>query len=173
DLRWTGSWYEAFVAVDPAHSEWASPSLLRSVEHSLGRYRRMGHDLEVEGARYVPLALTIDVCVLPHATRGGVKAELLNVLGTGRLTDGRLGFFHPDNLTFGGGIRASWLVAAVKSVEGVDTLKITTLQRLGGPDVGAPAAGILPLGPSEIARLDNDPNFPENGVLIINLSGGR
>jgi hypothetical protein len=33
--------------------------------------------------------------------------------------------------------------------------------------------GELKLGPMEIARLDNDPSFPENGQLLLKLEGGR
>jgi len=173
ELRWTGSWYEARVAVDPAHSERASPRLIGAIERLLHHYRRMGHDLDVVAASYVPIALALDVCVLPHATNGGVKAELLRVLGNRKLPDGRLGFFHPDSLTFGDGVWVSKLVAAAKSVDGVDAVRVTTLRRLDGPGTGAPAAGVLPLGPMEIPQLDNDPNFPEHGSLTLNVVGGR
>jgi hypothetical protein len=33
--------------------------------------------------------------------------------------------------------------------------------------------GILPLATSEIAQLDNDPNYPERGKLVICVLGGR
>jgi hypothetical protein len=36
-----------------------------------------------------------------------------------------------------------------------------------------PDNAVLELGPLEIARLDNDPNFPENGRLVLNVRGGR
>jgi predicted phage baseplate assembly protein len=173
ELRWTGSWYEARVAVDPAHTERASPRLIEAVERLLHRYRRMGHDVDVVPASYVPIALAMDVCILPHATVGGVKAELLRALGNRKLPDGRLGFFHPDNLTFGDGVWVSKLVAAAKGVDGVDAVKVTELRRLGEPGAGAPAAGVLPLGYMEIPQLDNDPNFPEHGTLKLNVAGGR
>ena len=173
ELRWTGSWYEARVAVDPAHTERASRRLIGAVERLLHQYRRMGHDLDVVPASYVPIALAMDVCVLPHAVNGGVKAELLAVLGDRKLPDGRLGFFHPDNLTFGDGVWVSKLVAAAKSVNGVDAVKVTKLQRLDEPGAGAPPAGVLVLGPMEIPQLDNDPNFPEHGSLTLNVAGGR
>jgi hypothetical protein len=35
------------------------------------------------------------------------------------------------------------------------------------------ANGVLPLGHFEIARLDNDPSFPENGILTLIMRGGR
>ena len=33
--------------------------------------------------------------------------------------------------------------------------------------------GVLPIGPLEVARLDSDPNRPENGRLTLNMRGGR
>jgi uncharacterized protein (UPF0147 family) len=35
------------------------------------------------------------------------------------------------------------------------------------------ANGVLPLSPTEIAQLNNDPNFPEHGRLEITMGGGR
>ena len=32
--------------------------------------------------------------------------------------------------------------------------------------------GILPIGTMEVARLDNDPSFPENGRLTLLMRGG-
>jgi hypothetical protein len=88
------------------------------------------------------------------------------------LPDGRLGFFHPDNLTFGEGIYLSKLVAAAQAVEGVESVQADKLERLfEGPN--EIENGILPLAPLEIARLDNDPSFPENGVLTLDVRGGR
>jgi predicted phage baseplate assembly protein len=173
ELRWMGSWYEARVAVDPAHTEEADAALMKEIEGYLFRHRRMGHDLAVVPARYVPLDLGLEVCVLPHYARGDIKAELLKVFGNRQLADGRLGFFHPDNLSFGDGIYLSQLVAAAKAVEGVETVKVTRLKRLNAPDGGAIVIGVLPLGVTEIAELDNDPSFPENGQLELIMRGGR
>jgi hypothetical protein len=50
---------------------------------------------------------------------------------------------------------------------------VTTLQRLYEGDHGELENGILPLGPLEIARLDNDPSFPEHGRLILRVEGER
>ena len=33
--------------------------------------------------------------------------------------------------------------------------------------------GVLEMGRLEIARLDNDPSFPERGVLTITAGGGK
>ncbi|HEY0063210.1 MAG TPA: putative baseplate assembly protein [Telluria sp.] len=182
DLSWTGSWYEARVALDPFDTETASPALLAAVEGELYPFRRMGHDLAVVQARYVPISLTLHVCVLPHYARGEVRARLLDVLGNRRLTNGELGLFHPDRLTFGAGLHLSRIIAAAAGVEGVENVKVLRFQRLDVPDDPmaptpemdpAVADGVLALGPTEIAQLDNDPDFAENGTLTLQLGGGR
>ena len=103
-LRWTGSWYEVLVAIDPFGCEEADPELLDAIAKRLHRYRRMGHDLVVKSARRVPLDIEMSVCVLPNYLRGHIKAALLDLFSNRTLPDGRKGFFHPDNLTFGEGI---------------------------------------------------------------------
>lgn len=182
DLSWTGSWYEARVALDPFDTETATPALLATVEGELYPFRRMGHDLAVVPAHYVPITLTLHVCVLPHFARGQVRARLLDVLGNRRLVNGELGLFHPDRLTFGGGLYLSRIIAAAAGVEGVENVKVLRLQRLDVPDDPlaptpaldpAIADGVLALGPTEIAQLDNDPDFAENGALTLLLGGGR
>ncbi len=181
-LRWTGSWYEALVAVDPAGTEETDDELLEEIAAYLEPYRRMGHDLDVKPAQYVGLDLALTVCVLPHYLRGHVEAALLDVFSNRVLADGRLGFFHPDNLSFGDDIYVSRIVAAAQAVVGVQSVQVTRLERyeIGEPALGVedaseevPSSGVLPLGPLEIARLDNDPSFPENGRLQLDLRGGR
>ena len=71
-LTWTGSWYEADVAIDPFGREGAEARMLAEIEIYLERFRRMSHDLAVTQARYVPLDLKLDVCVLPHYQRSHV-----------------------------------------------------------------------------------------------------
>ena len=101
EMRWNGSWYEVQVAVDPRQTTEADEVLLDEVAGRLQRYRRIGHNLTVRPAEYVPLDIEMIVCVLPNHHRGQVKADLLDVFSNRMLPDGKLGFFHPDNLTFG------------------------------------------------------------------------
>ncbi len=172
-LRWTGSWYAAEVSIDPFGSETADPKMLQQIKGYLHRYRRMGHDVEVEQARYVPLKIELQICVRPRYLRGHVEAALLDIYSGRVLPDGTLGLFHPDNLTFGDGIYLSKLVAAAQAVVGVESARVTRLERLGEGAHGEIQAGILKLGPLEVAQLDNDPNFPEHGTLKITMRGGR
>jgi hypothetical protein len=76
----------------------------------------------------------------------------------------------------------SALLAAVQAVPGVENAMVTELERyeIAEPNAAIDQSGeelpvnsALLLGPLEIARLDNDPNFPENGVLVLDLRGGR
>jgi len=172
-LRWNGSWYEMLVVVDPLGQEEADAALLSEVKGRLYRYRRIGHDLVVQSAKRVPLDIELLICVLPGYLRGHVKAALLDVFSNRMLPDGRLGCFHPDNLTFGEGIYLSKLVAAAQAVSGVESVKVNKLQRLYEPPNQEIENGVLPLGPLEIARVDNDHGFPENGRLTLDVRGGR
>ena len=172
-LRWTGSWYEALVTVDPEGSESVSDILLESIIKELYQYRRIGHDLIVKPATYVPLDLELDICVAPEYLRGHVEAALLDVFSDRLLPNGSRGFFYPDNLTFGQSIYLSRIVAAAQAVPGVRSAKVTKLERLFEGPNDEVAGGVLQLGPLEIAQLDNDPNFPENGRLVLQLRGGR
>ncbi len=172
-LHWTGSWYEVQVAIDPLGSEEVSPQLLQDIAGYLYRYRRIGHDLKVVPARYVALDIALTVCVMPHYLRGHVEAALLDVFSNRLLPDGRRGFFHPDNLTFGDDIYLSQLVAAAQAVPGVENVVVTKLQRLYELPNQEIQNGVLPLGPLEVARLDNDPGFPEHGKLVLDVRGGR
>jgi hypothetical protein len=172
-LAWMGSWYEAQVAVDPYGTEAPDPALLEEVEGFLHPFRRLGHDLEVVAAEYVPLYIELMVCVMPDYLRGHVEAALRLVFGDGVLPDGSLGFFHPDRLGFGGGVYLSQLVAAAQAVPGVQHVEVTRLERLYAGPNGELAKGVLPLGNGQIAQVDNDPDFPEHGQFHLLMRGGR
>jgi hypothetical protein len=97
----------------------------------------------------------------------------LDVFGHGTLPNGQPAFFHPDASTFGGGIYLSDLIAAAQDVAGVESVQVTSLERLGDGPRQEIDEGVLRLGPLEIAQVENDPNYPENGQLIIHMRGGR
>ncbi len=161
-------------------TETAGSEVLAEVDAYLTRYRRIGHDVSVTPASYVPLDLGLSICVKPLYLRAQVEALLRQRLGTGVLPDGTLGLFNPDRLTFGQAVYLSPIVAAAQSIPGVLEVQVTRLARLipGRPPPrtrpdSVPATGMLTLGPSEIARLDQDPNAPGDGRLTLLLRGGR
>lgn len=177
-LRWTGSWYEVLVAVDPLDGK-ADEHLLSEIHCHLLRYRRIAHDLVVARANYVPVDFALGVCIQPNYLRGQIRAALLDAFSDRRLAGGTTGFFHADNLSFGDGIQLSELVARAQAIEGVTAVQVLRLARQfeGLPNDkdpnGALEGGILPLGPFEIAILRQDPNYPEQGKFTLDLRGGR
>ncbi|MFD4715218.1 putative baseplate assembly protein [Streptomyces sp. NPDC058430] len=179
-LRWTGSWYEADVALDAEGTSDLPHGLSEDVRLTLHRFRRIGHDVVTGPAVQVPLDVALSVFVDPDHIAGHVRRALLRALRPGPQPGGGLGFFDPDVLTFGTPVRASSLVAAVAAVPGVRHAEVTRLRRLHrftsrgespGPDV--PPSGVLRLSSREIARLDGDSTRPENGWLTLDLRGGR
>jgi hypothetical protein len=179
-LRWTGSWYTALVALDPLGRETTDAELIDEVTQYLQPFRRMGHELLVSHANYVPLKVSLTVCVLPDYLRGHVEAAVLDALSNRVLPSGALGFFHPDNLSFGDGVYVSRLLATVQAIPGVRNAMVTELERFelsepssGSDDDELPIHSVLYLGPFEIGQLDNDPDFPENGLLVLDVRGGR
>lgn len=183
NFRWTGSWYTVFVGVDPrdpddiinrpAGGTRLSQTLETVVRPFISRYRLAGYDYAIRPPTFVPLEVDLEVCAASGHFRIEVAAAVAQALSSRVLPDGRRGFFHPDNFTFGQPVYASRIYAAVEKVEGVDSVVITKLRHFDQPDNGELASGVLPIAPGEIAQLENDPNFMEHGVLRITALGGK
>jgi len=172
-LSWTGSWYEADVDLDPIGVEVSTPALIDEVEDELEHFRRIGHDLAVFRAAYVPLDIALSICLYPHALRGHVKVALRDLFSNRTLPNGQPAFFHPDNLTFGQPVYVSRLIAAAQAVPGVESVTVARLERLYEGPNGELGKGLLSVGPIEIVQMDNDPGFPERGRISLQLRGGR
>lgn len=172
-FRWTGSWHTVFVTADRLGAAAVDPPFQRDLRRHLEPFRMAGYDLRVDQPRFVSLEIDLFVCVKPDYFRADVKLALLRALGSGRLADGRLGLFHPDNFSFGETVHLSTVIAAAQGVAGVASVEATTFGRQGVPDPLPLAQGRIELGRLEIARLDNDPNYPERGVLRLAMGGGR
>lgn len=170
-FRASGAAVEVQVAIDALGRDEPDAALLACIEAHLQRYRRIGHDVRVVPARAVPLDVALHVCVAGGYLRGQVKAALAQALGRG--TAARPGFSHPDALKVGEPVHASRLIAAAQAVPGVAGVVLLRLRRLYEGDNGELAAGVLAIGPLEVARLDNDPSAPDLGVLTLQLEGGR
>ena len=86
--------------------------------------------------------------------------------------DGRRGFFHPDNFTFGQPVYIGTIYRAAMDVLGVASVTVDRFQRWGKKENGELEEGVLKIGSYEIAQLDSDPNFPENGKISFVMEGG-
>ena len=172
-VRWTGSWYTTVVTVDPAATTVLDERFEQQILAGLEPYRLAGGDLEVARPQFVALQLELQVCVGAEYFRPDVQARLEALLSATDNPDGSRGRFHPDNLSFGQPVYLSPILAAARAVMGVDSVRATVFQRLGSPSGRGLAEGRLVIGRLEIARLDNDPNFPEYGTLRLVLHGGK
>jgi predicted phage baseplate assembly protein len=175
-FRWTGSWRTVLVTLDPLGGDTVDhdPTLKQKLRDHLERFRLAGYDLKVDDPRYVSLEIEAQVCVKRGYFRGDVERALLEVFGNRVRADGTKGLFHPDRFSFGEPVYLSPLTQAALAVEGVDSVQFLTFRRQGKQDQGkALKDGRILLDRLEIARLDNDPNFPEHGTFRVILLGGQ
>ena len=181
-FRWTGSWITVFVAVhpkdpadlitEPGGRTRLREELARAVRNHLTRYKLAGYDLEVRTAQYVPLEIEIQLCIARGHFRGDVLAAAWRALSNRRYAGGSTGFFHPNRFSFGQDVYLSQLYTAVEHVEGVESAVVKVFKRYWRVANQELENGVLELADDEIARLDNDPSLPENGVLRLTAVGG-
>jgi hypothetical protein len=162
-----------FVTVDRCSGREVDADFEEELLGHLEKSRLAGYDLEVDGPVHVPLEVEIRVCVHPGHFRAHVAEALAEALSSGDLPGGRRGFFHPDAFTFAQTLFLSTIYAAVEAVPGVDSAEVTVFKRWYSVDEGGLERGFLRFGRLEIPRLDNDPSFPENGVLKLRVEGGK
>lgn len=179
--RWTGSWYTMFITVDRKGGLEVDELFERRLRRHMESYRLAGHDLEIDGPQLVSLDIAMSVCTKPGYFAADVKQALLETFGTGILADGRRGFFHADNFTFGQAVHLSRIIASVMKVPGVQWVDVEIdatkphhrFQRWGEEEgVDHVSEGRLEMQRLEIARLENNPNAPENGRIEFLMEGG-
>jgi predicted phage baseplate assembly protein len=163
-LRWTGSWYTVFVAVEPTGGGNLSAALAKTLNRTENRFRLAGQDLELDSPDYVSLEIELEICVDPNYFRSDVERALLRVLTP---------LFAPDKFTFGQAVFLSPIFAAARSVAGVTAVRAVKFQPQGVNSTQYLTAGEIKLGPLQIARLENDRSLPDHGQLTLTLEGGK
>jgi hypothetical protein len=131
--------------------------------------------------RFVPLDIRLFVCVCGDHYAGDVERDLLDIFSAGLMRDGRPGFFHPDNFSFGDNILLSPIIARAMQVAGVQWIGTRDgagaikgrFGRLDQPEIDFADDAEIPIAPNEVARLDNDPTFPDFGRIAFLMAGGR
>jgi len=172
-LRWTGSWYTAFITAEPAGGGDLSAALRTSLTQYVDRYRLAGQDIKIEGPDYVSLEIKLAVCVDPNYFRNDVELSLRTVLGSGTLPDGQPAFFAPGRFVLGQTVYLSPIYRAARSVAGVLTVTAEEFQPQGTSAKAYLHRGAIPIGPAQVARMDNDPSLPDHGQLTLVLQGGK
>jgi predicted phage baseplate assembly protein len=171
-FRWTGSWLTLFATPDPVDSYTISPAQSIDLEQQLDRYRLAGREAYGMDPIYANLVLDICVCVAPTSYIGDVEAAVMEALfGTsGDLP--KLGFFSPDNWTFGMPLDRASLEAAIQAVPGVRAVEEIYIERRGWFETRLFSELVYTVAANEIVCVDNDPNFPERGALKLSMEGG-
>jgi len=167
-LRWTGSWYTVFVAIDRLGGFGIDDIFKQKIIQYLNKYRLAVYDLEIVEPHYVPLDILINVCISLNFFWSDVEKALMDTFSNHLLVDGTNGFFHPDNFTFGDPVYLSKIIDRAMNIPGVYSIKVEHFRRLGqlnNENIKNDISGIF-VTRSEIIRLDNDPNFPENGKIV-------
>jgi hypothetical protein len=172
-FRWTGSWHTVFLTVDRLDGEPVDAEFEQKMVDHLEKYRMAGYDIEIDEPRYVSLEIGLDVCVKPDHFRSDVEQALLLRFSNQVLPCGRPGFFHPDNFTFDQDVYLSQIRAEAQGVDGVSWVRVTRFRQQDRPETCAIDAGVLRIGRLEVARMDNDANYPDHGKLVLNMMGGK
>lgn len=164
-----GPFNTVLVLVDPEGQTELRPSVREAVEDRLEAVRMAGREHIVREPEYVPLDVRLAICAQPGALPHRVRDAVYAALRPGSRS--RTGFFHPDSLSFGEDIELGDMLAHVQRVAGVRSVAALRFRKLRV----APAAGQVEvrihLGPTEVARLDADDDFPENGRLEVLMMG--
>jgi hypothetical protein len=175
-FRWTGSWLTATLAVEPRGGEVLDAATRSGLLAYLGSRRLAGRDLEAIPPRYAPLEVEIELCVRAGFVPADVVQHTIAALSPGLLPGGGMGFFSPEQFSFGEGVYLSQLYQAVMAVPGIDAAHVVRLcrQRSPRPDTDTAAflrRGFLLVASDEIIQLANDRNFPERGTLTVRPRG--
>jgi predicted phage baseplate assembly protein len=172
-FRWTGSWYTVYITVERTGGLAVDAAFEAGLRSFMELYRMAGYDLEIESAVYVPLSLELHVCVGTDYFQSDVRSALLEIFNNRLLPDGGVGLFYPSNFLLGQPFYLSPLIAAAQSVEGVESVRVITFERMDHPGDDGIKQGYLSADRLELFTLDNDPNFPERGKFRLDLDGGR
>jgi hypothetical protein len=183
---WTGSWRSVRVLIDPAGTGILSEPLRAELAKHLDAVRLIGEDLEIRCAQLVSLDIKVRLCIHSTYWPEDLRQMLELEFSSGYTPDGRRGFFHPDQWTFGQPLYSSQLIGRALAVTGVDRVLLVAIRRwdgVRGPHTSTvivdsddgPTASIekIEVQPFEIIRVDNDPSHMERGRIRFELVGGR
>jgi hypothetical protein len=184
---WTGSWRTVRVAIDPVGTTVLTDELREKIAGHLDAVRLIGEDLEIRPPVYIPLMISVSFCVLPGYWPMDIKYLLEQEFSDGFTSDGRKGFFHPDNWTFGQFLRKSQILGRIHNVQGVDHVVEISMARWNAATPGMATGKLSPLrkeyserdfievDSNEIILVKNDPDHMEHGLISFypDPSGGR
>lgn len=168
---WTGSWRTVRVVVDPQGTTTLSETLRATVEQQLEAVHLIGEDVEVRGPQYVPLTITIAVCIAEDYWIDDVAPVVEQAFGSNYTPDGQQAFFNPDRWTFGQALYASEIEGVLALIEGVEHVISIEMTRWWNQTVSS--SEVMEMAPEEIVLVENDPGRLERGTITFSYQGGR
>jgi len=161
--RWTGSWSTEFIAADPLGGFALTDQQRAKLSHAVDCIRQAARDARAADPDYLDIDLFVQVCVCENAYPGEVAPRIKKALTA---------FFNPDNFTFGQPLRRSALEAAVQAVPGVKGIDRIDIRVRCHYDWIEFLETEIKAEPSQIIRLQNDPQFPGRGSFQVKAHGG-
>jgi hypothetical protein len=132
------------------------------------RQRMVGQEVLLQDATLVGIVLTVAVRIAGDYYRSEIQAEV-----RAALVDQTDGFFAPGRRKFGEDVVASDLIEVLMALDGVDSVCINRLKRIGSIYADQSGSGRIVLQGHEVAVLEDDVTQPERGSLRIVLHGGK
>lgn len=170
---WTGSWRTVRVTIDPAAGIELSESLRAEIASHLEAVRLIGEDIELRPPRYVPLEITITVCARADVWIEDLRDVLEQEFSDGWTSDGRRGFFHPDEWSFGQALHRSQIEGRLQAIAGIEHVVEIVMKRFNAPTPGVSELEQLEMAFDEVVLLANEPDHLERGRLEFAFKGGR
>ena len=168
---WTGSWRTVRVCVEPEGSFTLTETLRAAVEQRLEALHLIGEDLEIRAPEYVPLKITIRLCVSPDYWVEQVAPIVIQAFSDGYTSAGAPAFFNPSRWTFGQPLYASQIAGVLQSIEGVEHVISIRLAQWRRPWVWS--SEVMTVEPNQIIEVRSDPNEIEAGWIDFDFEGGR
>jgi len=171
-FRWTGSWITSFTTPDPRSAVAVTDPERTELFEQLDRFRQAGREAWGLDPIYADLDLEIRICVEPTAFSGDVKKRVLEALFGRTTLPPIVGFFSPDNFTFGTPLWRSELEAVIQPVPGVRAVRAIRVRRRGRSAWQNFTALVLRVADNEVIRVQNDRLLPERGAVRLVMEGG-
>jgi hypothetical protein len=151
----------------------ALPSILGSNARALlwdliERQRMVAQEVMLQDATLVGIVLTLAVRIAGDYYRSEIQAAVREAL-----VDQTDGFFAPGQRQFGEDLVASDLIEVLMALDGVESVCINRLKRVGSIYTDQSGNGRIVLQGHEVAVLEDDVTRPERGALRIVLHGGK
>lgn len=171
--RFTGSFSTLFLYVDRRDGIAVDEAFRQRLLSFLEPYRLAGHDLRIEGPRFVPLDLSVAFTLVRGANAREAIDALSAALSDADLPGGGRGLFHPDRLYFGQSIYVSQILGTVMTVPGVQSARIQRFRRYGSVDDSELSTQQLTFQSLELPRLRNRSGRPNRDGALELISEGN